>query len=73
MVGQAQQGRLEGMRCYAIIYGGVQWWIGVASQRCEQFESMALQADGSLPLASIPWNELGIMQSASRMLRNAER
>jgi len=72
MVSQAQQGRLAGIRCYAIIYGGVQWWIGVASQRCTEFESMALRADGSLPLASVPWNELGVMKSASRMLRNAE-
>lgn len=72
MVSQAVRGRLLGMRCYAIIYGGAQWWIGVASQRCTEFESMALRADGSLPLASVPWNELAIMRSASQMLRDAE-
>lgn len=72
MVSQAQQGRLGGIRCYAMVYGGVQWWIGVSSQRCAEFESIALRADGSIPLASVNWNELGIMKSASQMLRNAK-
>lgn len=72
MVSQALQGRMEGMRCYAVIYGGVQWWMGVASQRSVLFESIALRGDGRIPFTSVPWNQLGIMQSASRMLRDGE-
>ena len=72
MVSQAVQGRLAGMRCYAMIYGGVQWWVGVSSQRNPEFESIAVRSDGTIPMASIPWNELAIMKAASNALRNAQ-
>lgn len=69
MVSQALQGRFEGLRCYAIVYGGVQWWIGIASHRSPELESICLQTDGRLPLAAIPWTELGLIQSASKLLQ----
>lgn len=53
IVSQMQQGRFAGIRCYAIIYGGVQWWIGVASHRSPELEGICLQPDGRMPFATI--------------------
>jgi hypothetical protein len=71
MVTQGQQARLAGLRFYAMAYGGVQWWLGVSSQRNPALESVALQMDGRMPFAAINWNELGVMKSASKLLRDA--
>jgi hypothetical protein len=71
MVTQGQQARLAGLRFYAMAYGGVQWWLGVSSQRNPALESVALQMDGRMPFAAINWNELGVMKSASMLLRDA--
>jgi hypothetical protein len=73
MVCRAQQYRVLGLRCYAIVYGGVQWWFCVSSQRNREFEQIALHSDGRMQFNSIQWNELGIMQTASKMLRQAHR
>ena len=71
LVSQVQQGHFGGQRCYAICYAGVQWWIGVASHRSLELEGIGLQASGRIPLSTIFWNELGLVQSASRLLRDA--
>ncbi len=70
-VTRCQRGRLLGLRCYYIAYGGVQWWFCVSSQRKFELEQIVLQGDGRMPLASIPWNDLGIMKLASTLLRAA--
>ena len=69
LVSQVQQGRFGGHRCYAICYGGVQWWVGVASHRSTELEAICLQESGRIPIAAVPWNEVGLIQSASRLLR----
>jgi hypothetical protein len=71
LVSQVQQGRFAGQRCYAIAYGGVQWWIGAYSHRNSELEGICLQTNGRIPVATIPWNELGLIRSASKILRDA--
>ncbi|MCF7964724.1 MAG: hypothetical protein K9L79_04195 [Methylobacter tundripaludum] len=72
MVSQAMQGRFVGLRCYTIVYGGVQWWVAVASHRSPELESVCLQADGRLPLGALPWNELNLIKLASELLRDTQ-
>jgi hypothetical protein len=71
LVSQVQRGKFGGQHCYAICYGGVQWWIGVASHRNLELEKISLRKSGEFQLATVPWNEIGLIQSASRLLRDA--
>lgn len=71
MVSQAQVSRFGGRRCYGIMYGGVEWWVCVASDRNSEFEQIALRRDGRMPFAAVPWNEVSVIQEASRALNNA--
>lgn len=70
MVSCAEESRLGGRRCYGMMYGGVQWWIGVASDRNPEFEKVALRSDGKMPFTAMPWNEVGAVQRASVALKN---
>lgn len=72
MVSQAQMSRFGGRRCYGILYGGSEWWICVASDRNPEFEQAALQSDGRMPFAAVPWNEVAVIQEASKILNNAK-
>ena len=72
MVSRAQASRFGGRRCYGIMYGGVQWWTCVASNPDSEFQRAALRADGSMPFTSISWNEVSVVQEASRALRRAD-
>lgn len=71
MVTKAQASEFGGHRCYGIMYGGVQWWVCVTSNRNPEFQQAALRIDGTMPFAAIPWNELAVVQEASAALRNA--
>jgi hypothetical protein len=70
MVSQAQRSNFGGQPCYGMIYGGVQWWVCVSSHRNREFESIALQADGRMPFHAVPWNEVSVIQAASKALRD---
>jgi hypothetical protein len=72
MVSQAVQSKLWGQRCYGMIYGGVQWWIGVSSHRNMEFELACLQSDGLMPFHARPWNEVPVIQSAAEALCRAQ-
>ena len=71
IVSQAQQSSFGGQRCYGMMYGGAEWWICVSSHRNIEFERAALQSDGRMPFHAVPWNEVSVIQSAARALRNA--
>ena len=73
IISQSQECRIEGQRCFAAIYGGAQWWVGVSSHRNAVVESISLRPDGQLPLWSINWNDLGVMKAASTLLRRASQ
>jgi len=70
MVSQVQQSKFGGRRCYGMMYGGAEWWVGVASDRNLEFEQIALQPDGRMPFTAVPWNEVGVVQQASDALKN---
>ena len=71
MVSQAQRLSFNGQRCYGIMYGGAQWWIGVSSHRNHELEKASLQPNGNMPFHAVPWNEVAVVQAASEALRNA--
>jgi hypothetical protein len=71
MVSQAQQSKFGGRRCYGMMYGGAEWWVCVASDRNTEFERGALQPNGHMPFIAVPWNEVGVVQDASRALNDS--
>lgn len=71
MVSQAVQASFEGHPCYGMIYGGVQWWVGVSAYRNIEFERACLQPNGQMPFHAVPWNEIMVIQSAAEALRHA--
>lgn len=71
MVSQTQKSSFGGHRCYGMMYGGVEWWVSVSSHRNLEFEAVALRPDGQMPFHSVPWDEISVIQSASRAIRAA--
>ncbi len=71
MVSQGVRSNFKWLRCYGMIYGRVQWWVGVSSHRNTEFEGACLQSDGQMPFHAVPWNEVMVVQSASEALRRA--
>jgi hypothetical protein len=60
--------RFEDLRCYSMAYGGVNWWIGVSGHVNAQWMSSCVSEDGRIPMVGLPWNELGVVRQAGRML-----
>ena len=60
---------IDSHRYYAIMYGGVEWWIKVSRHRHKPLEALFLRPDGTLPLSAIPWNEIPVIQRAAAALR----
>lgn len=52
MVSTPKVSNLERSKCYAIVYGGVNWHFFVASHRSNKIEDMSLRADNRIPLWS---------------------
>lgn len=71
MVSRAGKSRINGHRCWGIMYGGVQWWISVSSHRNYEFEHGGLQADGRMPFHAVPWNNVDVIQAATQALRGS--
>lgn len=69
MVSKAQANKFGGRRCYGFMYGGVQWWIGVASDTNHELQKVSLRCDGQMPFTAVPWNEVSVVQEASHVLR----
>ena len=72
MVSRTQLSEFDACPCYGTIYGGVQWWVRVTSSTHEEFQSISLKEDGTMPIAAVPWNEISVVQEASRALRRAD-
>jgi hypothetical protein len=70
MISYAQASNFDNLRCYGIMYGGVEWWMGVASHTNNDFQIGCLQANGRIPIAPIPWNEIGSVLDARDALQN---
>lgn len=71
MVSKFRAGKFGGRRCYGVMYGGAQWWIGVASDTNLELQQVALKSDGTMQFMSVPWHEVTVVQQASAALRNA--
>ena len=71
MISSAQTSKLNGQRCYGMMYGGVEWWICVASHKNAEFMRVSLRSNGSMPIAPIPMTEVGIVRDAQKALKNA--
>ncbi len=71
MISSAQASKLDGQRCYGMMYGGVEWWICVASHRNPAFLKGSLRSTGLIPIMPMPMNEVGSVQDAQRALKNA--
>ena len=71
MVSQGVRSSFEGLRCYGMIYGGVQWWMGASLHRNKEYECACLQSDGRMPFHAVPWNEVVVIQLAAEALRHA--
>jgi hypothetical protein len=64
-------GRYEGHIVYGQIYGGAMWWTSVSSHRNDLFCRAGLQPSGQITLIAEPWNEIGVVQDASKALNRA--
>lgn len=64
-------GRHEGHVAYGQIYGGAMWWLLVSSHRNDLFCRAGLQPSGQITMIAEPWNEIGVVQDASTVLRRA--
>ena len=72
LISQAQAFKVGGRRCYGMMYGGVEWWTCVASDRNTEFEHFALKDDGQMCLAVFPWQEVAAIQKASAALKRTD-
>lgn len=63
--------RFQNHIAYGQIYGGAMWWIMVSSHRNDRFCKEGLQPSGQITMMAIPWNEIGVMQDASKMVKRA--
>lgn len=63
--------RYAGHRTYGQIYGGAMWWISVSTHRNDIFSRCGLQPSGHITMVAEPWNEIGVVQDASKALRRA--
>lgn len=68
LVGQPQKRSFDGVNCFSIVYGGVEWWTTVVSHMTKEIEELALRPDGSMSLMAVPWNSIPIMQKATLAL-----
>lgn len=69
MITQPQSFRIGGKPCYAIMYGGAEWWFSISSDRNPEFEQISLKRNGEICLAVHPWTEVAAVQAASSALR----
>lgn len=71
MIAQSQNFKVGGRHCYGIMYGGVEWWFCIASDRNPEFDRFSLKNNGQICLSVFPWTEVAAVQKASAALRNA--
>ena len=72
-VSQPVESSSDGYQYYGTIYAGVYWWVGVALPRNREFEKTSLQQDGHMPFHSVPYNKLGVIKYAAKLLQNTDR
>lgn len=69
MISSAQASKFDNLRCNGFMYGGVEWWIGVASHTNNDFQQECLQTNGKMPITPIHWNQIGSVLEARNALQ----
>lgn len=59
----------DGHIVYKQIYGGAMWCISVSSHRNKWFCQDGLQPNGSIKMIAVSWNEIVLVQAASKALK----
>ena len=65
MISQAGVVRVNGFRTYSLMYGGIQWWITVASHWNDEMSKISLQENGTMSLIAMPMEESGRVPGSS--------
>lgn len=69
LIARPEQRLFDGIKCFSMLYGGVEWWTTVVSHRTIPLEKLALRPNGSMSLMAVPWNSIPIMQEAKLALQ----
>ena len=62
LIARPEKRVFDGVNCFSMVYGGVEWWTTVVSHKTKKLEELALQVDGRMPIMAVPWNSIPIMQ-----------
>jgi len=57
--------KYKGGRAYGVIYGGVQWWIGISKNIFDEISAATLKKTGLLYMHAMKMNEIGLFQDAN--------
>lgn len=68
LITRPEKRSFDGVNCFSMIYGGVEWWTTVVSHKTKELEGLALRPDGSMSIMAIPWNSIPAMQKAKLAL-----
>lgn len=73
IVSSAQASRMNGAYFYGMMYGGVEWWVCVASHRVPDFEKLSLRADGAMPIGPMSMEKIGSIQRTSKAYHDVRK
>jgi len=62
LIARPEKRNFDGVNCFSMLYGGVEWWTTVVSHKTKNLEKLALKVDGSMRMIAIPWNSIPIVQ-----------
>lgn len=68
LIARPEKRSFDGVNCFSMLYGGVEWWTTVVSHKTKSLEALALKVDGSMPMIAIPWNSIPIMHKIKSAL-----
>lgn len=72
MISCGQTSAFDDLKAYGLMYGGVEWWMGLAQDNKNEFQKICLNENGDMPIAPIPWNEVGAVAEASKALQKTK-
>ena len=69
-IGKPQIRRFDGkVKCFSMLYGGVEWWVTLVSHRTSYLEKIALNRARNISLQAVPWNSVPVVQEAKLALK----
>lgn len=70
LIAQPEKRSFDGIKCFSMIFGGVEWWTTVVSHKTKELEELALRPDGSMSIMAVPWNSIPIIQKMKLALND---